>query len=45
MHTLIRGTLSSDSIPYGHHHVIHVLHLWMITSRYPLLPPSTSHNL
>ena len=38
MHTLKRGTLSFDSIPHGHHDVIHVLHLWMITSRYPLLP-------
>ena len=27
MNTHIKGTLLFDSIPHGHHHVIHVLHL------------------
>ena len=45
MHTLIKGTLSFDFIPHGHHHVIHILRLQMIISRYHLLPPPASHNL
>jgi len=27
MSTPIKGTLSFDSVPHGHHHVIHVLHI------------------
>ena len=38
MHTHTKGTLSFDSIPHGHHHVIHALHLQMNTSRSLLLP-------
>jgi len=34
MQTQIKGTLSFDSIPYGHDHVIRVLRLQMNTSRY-----------
>jgi len=38
MHTHIKGTLSFDSMLHGHHHVIHVLRLYMNTSRYFFLP-------
>ena len=42
MHTLIKETQSSHSMPHDHHHAIHVLCLQMTTSRYPLLPLPTS---